>query len=86
MVYIIRENFAKTEFNTVFSSIGSCQCIWYNRNICSKSKHYFLYQDWLDKGIVYISDLLNPPHPGSKLFEELILDYDINRKDRRKFF
>ena len=45
----------------------------------------FLYQDWLDKGIVYISDLLHPPHPGSKLFEELILDYDISRKDRRKY-
>ena len=83
--YIFRENFAKTEFNTAFSSIGSCQCIWFNRNIRSKSKYYFLYQDWLDKGIVYISDLLNPPHPGSKLFEELILDYDISRKDRRKY-
>ena len=44
-----------------------------NRNIRSKSKQYFLYQDWLDRGIVYISDLLNPPHPGNKLFEELIL-------------
>eukprot|EP00057_Strongylocentrotus_purpuratus_P026288 XP_011680762.1 PREDICTED: uncharacterized protein LOC583642 [Strongylocentrotus purpuratus] len=83
--YIFRENFAKTEFGTVFSAIGSCQCIWFNRNICSKSKHYFLYEDWLDKGIVYISDLLNPPHPGNKLFEELILDYDIGKKDRRKY-
>ena len=81
--YINRENLSKTEFNAVFSSIGSCQCIWFNRNIRSKSKQYFLYQDWLDRGIVYISDLLNPPHPGNKLFEELILDYGISAQDRR---
>ena len=83
--YIFRENFAKTEFNVTFSSIGSCQCIWFNRNIRSKSKQYFWYQDWLDKGIVYISNLLNPPHPGHKLFEELVLDYDISKRDRRKY-
>ena len=29
--------------------------------------------------------MLNPPHPGSKHFEELILDYDINPRDRRKY-
>ena len=67
----------KAEFDMAFSSIGSCQCIWFNKNISSKSKNYFLYQGWIDKGIIFISDLLNPPHPGSKLFEELILDYDI---------
>ena len=35
----------------------------------------------------YISDLLNPPHPGNKLFEELILDYGItiSAQDRRKY-
>ncbi|XP_072168661.1 uncharacterized protein [Diadema setosum] len=83
--YIFREKIVKDEFNTAFSAIGSCQCIWFNRSIRSKSKQYFLYEDWLDKGIVFISDLLNPPHPGYKLFEELILDYDISKKDRRKY-
>ena len=39
--YIFRESLSKTEFNAVFSSIGSCQCIWFNRNIRSKSKQYF---------------------------------------------
>ena len=29
--------------------------------------------------------LLNPPFPGHKLFEELILDFDISSKDRRKY-
>ena len=55
-------------------------------NIRSKSKQYFEYQEWLDRGIVYVSDLLNfPPHPGSKLFEELVLDYNISSRDRRKY-
>ena len=31
-----------------------------------------------------ISDLLNPPFPGYKLFEELILDFGIPPTDRRK--
>ena len=84
--YIFRESFSITAFNTAFSSIGSCQCIWFNRNIRSKSKQYFLYQDWLDRELVYISDLLNPPHPGNKLFEELILDYGIiSAQDWRKY-
>ena len=45
----------------------------------------FLYEDWIDKGIVYIRDLPNPPHRGYNIFEELILDYDISNKDRRKY-
>ena len=34
----------------------------------------------------YIDDLLNPPLPGSKLFEELVLDFYISRQDRGKFY
>ena len=83
--YIFRENFVKLEWNIPFTSIGDCQTIWYNKNINSKSKKYYFYQDWLDKGIVFISDLLNPPLPGSKLFEELILEFDISPRDRRKY-
>ena len=32
-----------------------------------------------------MSDLINPPHPGFKLFEELVLDFDISSMDRRKY-
>ena len=32
-----------------------------------------------------MKDLFNPPLPGFKLFEELILDFDIFRKDRQKY-
>ena len=42
-------------------------------------------EEWLDKGITFISDLLNPPLPGRKLFEELVLDFDISPQDRRKY-
>ena len=28
---------------------------------------------------------MNPPFPGHKLFEELILDFDVSRKDRRRY-
>ena len=59
--------------------------LWFNRNIRSKSKQYFFYEDWYDKGIIYISDLLNPPLPGSKLYEELILDFDVLHSGRRKY-
>jgi len=29
-------------------------------------------------GMIKVNDLINPPHPGSKLFEEPILDFDIS--------
>ena len=32
-----------------------------------------------------MSDLLNLPLPGSRLFEELVLDFDVSQNDRRKF-
>ena len=64
--YIFRERAVKDEFGLKYSEIGSCQCLWFNRNIRSKSKQYFLHEDWLDKGLIFVSDLLDPPLPGSK--------------------
>ena len=66
-------------------NIGSCQSLWFNKKIRCKSKQYFYYDDWYGKNVYTISDLLNPPLPGFKLFEELILDFDISNKDRRKY-
>ena len=82
--YIYRERACQEIYNTNFSDMGN-QSLWYNRNIRSRTKHYFYYEDWCEKGILYIDDLLNPPLPGSKLFEELVLDFNISRQDRRKF-
>ena len=43
------------------------------------------YENWFDRGIQYISDLLNPPLPGSKLFDELVLDFEVSQHEKRKF-
>ena len=83
--YVFRDKAVNEICGCDYSDLGACQCLWYNRNIRSKSKQYFYYEDWCDKGILYINDLLNPPHPGAKLFEELILDFDVSHKDRRKY-
>ena len=83
--YFFREKAVNREFSMSFSDLGSCQCLWFNRNVRSKSKQFLFYDEWFDRGIVFVSDLLNPPLPGSKLFEELILDFGISRKERRKF-
>ena len=32
-----------------------------------------------------INDLVNPHLPGLKLLEELVLDFDVSSKDRRKY-
>ena len=55
-----------------------------NRNIRSRTKHYIYFEDGCEKGII-IDNLLNPPLSGSKLFEELVLDFDISCQDRGKF-
>jgi len=83
--YVYRESAVNLSLGIPFSDLGACQSLWFNKNVRSKSKQYFYYEDWCDKGILYVDDLLNPPHPGSKLFEELILDFDISKRDRRKF-
>ena len=83
--YYFREYACIESFHCQFSEMGYCQSLWFNRLIRSKSKKYFYYESWYEKNVVVISDLLNPPHPGHKLFEELILDFDIPRSDRRKY-
>ena len=84
-MYFVKELLKKFMIVIILIFSGACQCLWYNRNIRSKSKQFFYYEEWHDKGILYISDLLDPPHPGAKLFEELILDFEVSRKDRRKY-
>ena len=83
--YIYRESACMKIYNKTFSDMGNSQCLWFNRNIRSRTKQYIHYDNWCEKGILYVNDLLNPPLPGSKLFEELVLDFDVSRQDRRKF-
>ena len=83
--YIFRDKISAKKLDNDFLYLGYYQVLWFNRNIRSKSKLFFFYEDWFKKGIVYVKDLLNPPHPGYKLFEELVLDFDISFNERRKY-
>ena len=83
--YYYREEATKEFYDHSFSALSSCQVLWYNRLIRSKSKKYLFFASWYGKSVCTISDLFNPPLPGHKLFEELILDYGISPGDRRRF-
>ena len=84
--YLFREEATVEYYGNKFSELSACQVLWYNRSIRSKSKHHFFYPSWYNKNVMTISDLFNPPLPGHKLFEELILDFGIPVTDRRKFY
>ena len=83
--YSFREEASLVYFDHKFSDIGGCQLLWFNKLLRSKSKQFFYYDTWYAKNICTISDLLNPPLPGHKLFEELVLDFEISNTDRRKY-
>ena len=65
--YIFRDKICTKEFGNEFLYLSQYQIIWFNRNIRSKSKHFFYYKDWFEKGVIYIRDLFNPQHPGNYL-------------------
>ena len=83
--YLFRENATIEFYDSKYSQLSACQSIWYNKCIRSKSKQYFYYPSWFVKNVCTISDLFNPPLPGNKLFEELVLDFNIPFSERRKF-
>ena len=58
--------------------------VWWNRNIRLKTKKFFFYQDWFDLGICTVDDLYRGNN-FVKSFEDLVLEFDISIKDRRKY-
>ena len=58
--------------------------IWWNKNVCLKSKKFFFYPVWDEKGIRHISDLFLG-HNFVKTFEDLVIEFDIPIRDRRKY-
>ena len=58
--------------------------IWWNRNIRLKSKKFFFYQDWYDLGICTLDDVYRGNN-FVKSFEDLVLEFDISIRDRRKY-
>ena len=58
--------------------------IWWNKNVRLKTKKFFHYPVWDEKGIQHISDL----YFGNNLvktFEDLVIEFDILISDRRKY-
>ena len=39
--YVFRDKAVNEIYGCDYSDLGACQCLWYNRNIRSKSKQYF---------------------------------------------
>jgi hypothetical protein len=83
--YFYREKAFEAMLNLKGPEYGAHEYLWFNRQIRTKSKQYFFYQEWYDKGIRTVSDLLNYPVPNIMLFEDLIIEFDISYKDRRKY-
>ena len=86
--YFFRER-AVDDLGMEFQEIRSQKstCIWFNKYIRSKSKQYFYYASWYEKGIYTLKDLLYDglPNPVFKSFDDLIIEFDIPYKDRRKY-
>ena len=59
--------------------------IWWNRKVRLKTKKYFFYQNWFDQGIYTLDDLYRG-HNFVKTFEDLVIEFDISIKDRRKYY
>ena len=58
--------------------------IWWNRKVRLKTKKYFFYQNWFDQGIYTVDDLYRGRN-FVKTFEDLVIEFDISIKDRRKY-
>ena len=74
----------KMKKNLGFENYHLQDSIWWNKNIRLKTKKFFFYQDWYDRGICVVND----PYRGLNIvetFEDLVFEFDISIKDRRKY-
>ena len=56
--YVFRKHALDNILEISFDEFSAQQYLWFNKQIRSKSKQYFYYQDWFEKGIYSISDLI----------------------------
>ena len=54
------------------------------KNVRLKTKRYFYYPDWHNLGVSTLGDLYRG-HNFVETFEDLVLEYDISIRDRRKY-
>ena len=75
---------SKMKGNLGWSNFHLQDPIWWNKGVRLKSKKFFFYPVWDEKGIRHISDLFLG-HNLVKTFEDLVLEFDIPISDRRKY-
>ena len=74
----------KIKGNLGWSNFHLQDPIWWNKDVRLKSKKFFFYPVWDEKGIRHISDLFLG-HNFVKTFEDLVVEFDIPISDRRKY-
>ena len=85
--YIFRAKAVKDLLDFDTEDFSSQEFLWFNRRVRSKSKQFFDYQDWYDKGIHTVADLMNVPDSDNvylKTHEDLVSEFGISQKDKRK--
>ena len=81
MWYVYRDTMKN---NLGFENYNLQDSIWWNKNIRLKTKKFFFYQDWYDRGICVVNDLYRGLNIVTT-FGDLVLEFDISIKDRRKY-
>ena len=81
-VWYLYRNKVKENFG--YSDYCLQDFIWWNRKVRLKSKSFFFYPEWFDLGICTLNDL-NRGYNFIKSFEDLVIEYDISIKDKRKY-
>ena len=74
----------KIKGNLGWSNFHLQDPIWWNKDVRLKSKKFFFYPVWDEKGIRHISDLFLGQN-FVKTFEDLVVEFDIPVSDRRKY-
>ena len=57
--------------------------LWWNKDVSLKHRPFFYYPIWFEKGICHILDLYLDKR--IKTFEELVIEFDIPIRDRKKY-
>ena len=86
--YIFRAKAVKDLLDFDTEDFSSQEYLWFNRRVRSKSKQFFDYRDWYDKGIHTVADLMNVPDPDNvyiKTHEDLVSEFGISQRDKRKY-
>jgi len=74
----------KIKENLGFENYHLQDVIWWNRNIRLKTKRFFFYPEWFNLGISTVDDLYRGFN-FVKSFEDLVIEFDISIRDRRKY-